>query len=478
MNTYSALLPSSALYTAEKSHAPLFFTERHLQAIWFEQKYFKNLKSTDGKLIEILSPGIWNVEAGPDFQKAHIKIEEHELRGDIEIHLSEDSWYHHQHHLDERYNRVILHIVFWETYKRPILTKNGNQVTCAFLENCLTIPETRIVQLIDLDLYPYKRFVGSGKCAHTLFRTLPNEKITHFFKEAANWRLLQKKNFLQAKAEDVSEQLAAGIAMALGYKHNAEAFLDLFLKLRFKSRHDETILIAFSMETCGFFEEPYLSKWSESQRYRDLQALAAQMTIEKQEKLKLVLHQIRPLNHPIRRLVFLSKLMSDPNRTLIYHRMLEYWKNFGMQAHRLHQWETLRQQLQQMLPDYQDPYWNSHYLFEQKTQTDILPLMGENLKNEVIVNAFLPLLRSDIESRGERHEMEAFQSFYDHFPPSKTSKIKYLIHRFFGDTPKGELIRKANMEQGAYQLHRDFCLHFEASCQGCPFVDNYKTSFQ
>ena len=149
-------------HIAETQNAYHVFTERHLQAMWLEQKYFRSLATSQGIPIQVLSPGIWNSESGPDFLKAHLRIGSEEFRGDVELHLSDDSWYHHQHHLDKRYNQVILHVGFWKSGKgNPILTSEGKTVLCTHLKDLLTIPEARIVKLIDLDLYPYKHFVGS-----------------------------------------------------------------------------------------------------------------------------------------------------------------------------------------------------------------------------------------------------------------------------------------------------------------------------
>jgi hypothetical protein len=103
--------------------------------------------------------------------------------------------------------------------------------------------------------------------------------------------------------------------------------------------------------------------------------------------------------------------------------------------------------------------------------------MGEDLKMEILVNTGFPLLFTEIQERGDFNELKAFQIFYGSFKASKTSKTRYLTHRFFGETLKGTLLEKAQNEQGAYQLHKDFCLHFEASCEGCPFVARYE-SFQ
>lgn len=88
----------------------------------------------------------------------------------------------------------------------------------------------------------------------------------------------------------------------------------------------------------------------------------------------------------------------------------------------------------------------------------------------MLVNVILPLLYRELEG----DSLTALEEFYQALPANKNSKSRYLTHRFFGETVKGELLQKARLEQGAYQLHRDFCMHYEASCAGCPFIENYQ----
>ena len=87
LNDYTRLLTPFPGSVAENEESYQFLTERHLQALWYDQKFFEFLKTDDNQPIQVLSPGIWNTEAGPDFLKAHLKIGGVELKGDIEIHL-------------------------------------------------------------------------------------------------------------------------------------------------------------------------------------------------------------------------------------------------------------------------------------------------------------------------------------------------------------------------------------------------------
>lgn len=465
-----ALTPKPLSILAEQQGGYHFLTERHLQAMWFEQKYFRQLITISGDPIQVISPGIWNAEAGPDFKKAHLKIGDQELHGDVEIHLQDESWYHHNHHIDERYENVVLHLSLWKS-KTPktLLTLKQRPLISTHLEEKLTIPLARIVQLIDLDLYPYKKFVGSGRCAQTLFKDLPADDATAFFRDAAINRLERKKKFLEANCEVANQQIAIGIAMALGYKQNAQAFLSLYHFLQSQS-HLKDALFVVGLKAVGFFNAPYSQKWKASEHYQKLLSEAEQLP-EMTFQQRLILAQIRPFNHPARRLAYLIKLLNDPSiehlETNIDSNWQRYWKYSSQK-------KKLRQVLLDLIPRYEDSYWNYHYTFETTTKSQFLPLIGEDLQQEILINVILPLLYDRIKSRGNVSEIQYFREFFATLPAGKTSKTRYLIHRFYGDAPKGKILMKGDTEQGAYQLHRDFCVHYEASCEGCPFVETYK----
>lgn len=208
-------------------------TERHLQILWLEQKHFPSLCTAEGERIQVLSPGIWNKQAGPDFLKAHLRIGNRDYRGDIEIHLTDKEWYQHQHHFDPRYNHVILHVSYEKSPTfQPIYKENGQLTLNSYLKECLTQPLEEILSVIDLDLYLNQEFAAVGDCASRLFAHLSEKAMRSLFQSAAYWRLDKKlRHLTQAFPDQPSLQFAGGVAMALGYRQNAVAFLELFLAL-------------------------------------------------------------------------------------------------------------------------------------------------------------------------------------------------------------------------------------------------------
>lgn len=95
------------------SPIPPIITERLLQFIWqFQYIHKKELKTTSGESLEIIYPGIFNTNQGPDFLEARIKKKEVVWIGSIELHLRASDWLLHRHNNDINYNNVILHVVW------------------------------------------------------------------------------------------------------------------------------------------------------------------------------------------------------------------------------------------------------------------------------------------------------------------------------------------------------------------------------
>lgn len=107
---------------------PLIIEERLLQKIWSKQNFLKHkLLTESGKTLKILNPGKWNKLEGPDFKEAEIEIDGTKLYGDIEVHFNKDDWFGHNHDSDERFRRVVLHVVLFppKNENPPPHTLNG-----------------------------------------------------------------------------------------------------------------------------------------------------------------------------------------------------------------------------------------------------------------------------------------------------------------------------------------------------------------
>lgn len=87
-------------------------TEALLHFIWkYNSHSFNGLLTTSGEKIEIIDAGIHNIDSGPDFFNAKIKIDSTIWVGNVEMHINSSDWYAHGHNADKNYDNVILHVV-------------------------------------------------------------------------------------------------------------------------------------------------------------------------------------------------------------------------------------------------------------------------------------------------------------------------------------------------------------------------------
>ena len=99
--------------------------ERLLHYVWKHKILpLKSLLTTDGRVIEILDPGTYNTNQGPDFFNAKVKIGETLWAGNIELHLKASDWFRHGHDSDPSYNNTILHIA--QVVDCEVTTEDGN----------------------------------------------------------------------------------------------------------------------------------------------------------------------------------------------------------------------------------------------------------------------------------------------------------------------------------------------------------------
>ncbi|HQF43655.1 MAG TPA: DUF2851 family protein, partial [Ignavibacteriaceae bacterium] len=116
------------------------FPEDLIYKVWEEKRFNLPLTSAEGLPIDILDSGVRNNEvAGPDYQHAKIRIGNITFTGDVEIDTAHSDWKAHGHNINERYNKVILHVVLSNDSSYPfVVTQNGRKVPTLSIENHLS----------------------------------------------------------------------------------------------------------------------------------------------------------------------------------------------------------------------------------------------------------------------------------------------------------------------------------------------------
>ena len=158
----------------------LFHLELLLHYTWKHKLLpLGELRTTDGRLIEVISPGLYNdSDAGPDFFNAKIKIDGMLWVGNVELHIKASDWYRHHHDRDEAYDSVVLHVV--EQTDTDVTNSKGQRLTTLQLPIAQQL-KSDYTSLIQSDRYPpcYEA-IGHMPAlkVHSWLSTLQVERLT------------------------------------------------------------------------------------------------------------------------------------------------------------------------------------------------------------------------------------------------------------------------------------------------------------
>jgi hypothetical protein len=290
------------------------YTERHLHALWFDDRLRSgSLKTSRGEPVTVENPGRWNLEAGPDFSSAVLLIgrEKRRVAGDAEIHIFPNDWKNHRHHADPRYGNVRFHITWFAGKVDESIFPPGT-VHIVLADSC-----TADLDSIDLSAYPYHEPRAAAK--FPMAGELPDEMI-RILESAGEERLWQKTQrmawLIQRRGE--AQALYEETAAALGYKHNKAPFRKLAQSLPLEALApygaDWKTVYAVMLGISGLLPSQPEPRWPEASK-KELRSLWDCWWREQHKWEEIVslnksewrLAGVRPLNHPVRRLAALAQ---------------------------------------------------------------------------------------------------------------------------------------------------------------------------
>lgn len=330
------------------------------------------LTATDGRRVEIVSPGIHNLDAGPDFSAAIVRAGDETWGGNVEIHVKASDWKRHGHHTDPAYDTVILHVVGVNDSK--VARTDGTEITqvvlappAGFYNRYATLTEA-----MDLPTcLPWLEDIPSLNKADWI-STLGIERLH----EKASYM----KEILTATRGDWQQAIFILLARALGFGLNGVPFemLAKSLPLNFVMRHRDNPLqveaLVFGqagMLEAGLYnyDEYYTRLCSEYGFLRKKYGL----TPIRRELWKY--SRTRPQNFPHRRLAILSSMLTEGMQ--LYDRILEARGDYDMLIESLGQTAT--------------SYWMYHARFGEAPGSLPLPVMLSRSSKEIImINVMAP----------------------------------------------------------------------------------------
>jgi len=514
---YSVFKACDSAVLAEQVGDYLPISERLVCCIWYTQAYLKDLRTVDGRAVNVVSPGIWNLTEGPDFTRAALELEGGEVvRGDIEIHTRSSDWGGHLHHRESRYDDVIAHVFMWrDTDEAFLTTSSGKTVPQIELSQHMTKPLARIVGQIETEDFPYNKKAGLGRCAE-LLAGLSKGQVRTLLSIAGEWRILEKSARYADWLRDASrdEVLYRGFMEALGYPSNKEGFLILANRLpldvlqreaghRFtKSSHYgvQSVLVHLS----GLFPEEAEGGWDEETKgyFRFMKGIwrdfAERTSYFPMDAAKWNL-RVRPLNAPLRRVAAASQWIYRHRNQSVFARMLRIFRDlrereteFGQDYDRFKQERAVKpasyergdlrnlrkRYLQAMRRLYglfrceEDKYWSYRYDLGGKKLSRPISLLGESRIQEILVNVVMPILLLYFRQAAEQYESTLYL-LYNFLPKLQENRVtRFMNHRLFGKRTGSVPVESAVAQQGLHQLFKDYCSRDRGGCLDCNFQAN------
>lgn len=432
--------------------------ERHLQCVWFNDKLRPaGLKTANDEPVEVLSPGRWNLEAGPDFLDAALLVgqEKRHLHGDVEIHIRPSGWTRHGHSGDPRYERVVLHLTY---FPGPRPTDLPRHVLEMSLQKPLQATPAFSFDDIDLAAYPHALPPATPRPCQAVWGDDPDKAMT-ILTSAGHFRYERKRQgMLQhiARTATPEEALYEGIMTALGYKRNALAFRTLARAFPLSAWTPAAPALNYAtllglggllpqdvevLDPNGEWLGHLWRLWWRNPRPRP------------EEPIEWHLDATRPSNHPKRRLAAAASLFS---RTAEW---LPVINGTDLTS------PDLAKDLGRILMRYSDwPEAHERLSRPGMAKTWKTALLGESAAAVVVNNALIPFL-------GACHPKEAYSMAQSLRPEPINATMRTMADRLFGrdHNPLALYGHSGLAQQGLLQIYSDFCLNSRNACRDCRF---------
>ncbi|MBU1908848.1 MAG: DUF2851 family protein, partial [Verrucomicrobia bacterium] len=230
----------------------------------------RNLQTESGEPVEVEDPGVWNLEAGPDFLGARLRLGGRRLAGDVEVHIHPRDWVQHGHSTDPRYHRVRTHLTYFPgALATERLPAGAIQIA---LKSALAANPLFSFEVLDLAAYPYAARATPSPCSLVL-RTWDADAKTRMLAAAGEERLRRKAERMAAALREKGREQALyeEVLCALGYKHNKRAFRSLAERvpvsvLRDTAGPDLLSAYAVLIGVAGLLPSQAPSRWDQATR--------------------------------------------------------------------------------------------------------------------------------------------------------------------------------------------------------------------
>lgn len=404
--------------------------EEFLHFVWQHQLFnHANLKTIgDGETVQIITPGLLNKNAGPDFSSAKIRINEQIWVGNIELHIKASDWFNHNHHLDPAYKNVILHVI----YEPKPISNVAIQTR---------IPLLNLYGRIDLHrYYQWEKMIHQSEwipCEKHLPQ-VPSVVVQQTIDRLAVERLQRKTQTITEWYNSMNghweKTLLIAVSSALGAHINSEPFtilarlipLGLVKRLEKSSADLEALVFGLAGLTDQKSDEYQIAL---HEKYRFLKH---KYGFESMNSSQWKFLRMRPANFPTLRLAQFSALLL--NWSTLVHCIFNGGDDY---------------QLKELLAPHVSPYWVYHYSFGKPSGKEIRKI-GRQKIDSIIINAIVPVIYSYGLVNGEQEQKEKAQNLLEKTRPEMNRIIKTW-------NSLGIKAKNAFESQGLLELKNEYC---------------------
>lgn len=457
----------------------------HLIAHLWEQNYFSTipLKDIHDQPVTIISTGIKNTDAGPDFKGISVKLGNRIYTGDLEIHRAPEDWYQHSHHADPAYQQVIMHLVIGPPkFKETAIRLDRHPVP--------------VQVFVDLNEDQYRELAQR----YPLYEiTLDRPSICQLSATNADFKLAVIDHFalqrLRDKADRFSEQRQAnswnqilylGFMEALGYSKNQIPFRRLAHLIPFEALkrelepssdpHPPSRTLGLLLGAAGLL--PSQNQYFDWRKIKDQDAKAyvtqledvwaeysTRLGLQSMRQEEWQFFRLRPSNFPTRRLAGASFILQRFARQGILETILQVIRagaESDLQRNR---------QLEGLFICQAEGYWANHYRIiasdPQLITGKAATLIGPDRAREIVVNVVLPILLAYSAEINDPGLADGIVKLYQSYPRfASNSIVRTMVQQLFPDVKNmNQLITTAARQQGLIHLYKLYCQRGE--CERC-----------
>lgn len=413
--------------------------EDFIQFVWQNALFdTRNLKTVDGKSIEIASPGILNHDSGPDFSGAFIKMEGVTWAGNVEIHMFASEWNDHQHQIDPAYNNVVLHVVY--EYDGPIKTKEGVIVPTVELKSRLNPSAVKVYY----ELNTKQQDIACNSRISSLNPIDWKLCLDRMIVERLEHKSRDFMDLLEKTTNNWEESFYIFLARAFGFKLNAIPFTMLAQSIPYnvymKNGDRPFVIESILFGQAGFLEDTFLDDYPNMLK-REYTHHKYKYGFSALPKSMWKMSKMRPNNFPSIRIAQFSSIMSKQD------------KLFGL----IKSSTSVERIRATFLNIPVHPYWQNHAQFDSSINSRSAQL-GQMAVNNLLINAVVPALYAYAKVNDDSTYVEKSLNILESIPAENNRITRKWLSL-------GMDISSSKESQGAIHLYNEKCAR--KKCVSC-----------